>query len=266
MMSDPTRDDEVAPDRTKPQIVLAVLVGLVVGSLLTVAFLYRVNAIGDAPSAHDPGSAMGKSPGSPVESTDASATDPATTTPTNATTTPNVHETTGSTTPEATPPQEQFLDLHIPSALRATCVAGQPFSAEPTPVFSVVCNPRDPRARQVQYSSFHQKIDVRELFIRDKDRMLDQAHPSPSCRTASPDKAFRWWMPASGALPPHHPVTGTPPTDSTFGRVLCTREHAGAIIEWYDSATKIYAWAVGRSPAALFDWWVSQAGPIHPAR
>jgi hypothetical protein len=161
---------------------------------------------------------------------------------------------------------EDVLRMHIPERIIGSCQVGSSRDVQSFAYTSVVCNPGDP-VEEVQYSTFHDAVAMRTEYATD----LAMAHLTGRAGDCS-RVAFgqgRWWSSAERTDAQGEVVhqIGMPmAADATGGRFMCYPADGKAWIEWIDGDTHIYGWASAPQDAyaALYNWWVNEAGPFHP--
>lgn len=230
-MSDP-RDESLDLERREPRAAFLVLLGVVLGVLLT---------LGVVQAGGPPSSATGNvmAPRHKAATTETSSTDPS-----------------------------LILRQHIPQTFRATCAAEDQEDAAGFAIASLDCHPGG-AIRSVQYSWFHDAEAMRTRFRHDVEVSgVNPTEGATACAQGG-NGSSAYWMPetSTGSGRGIHHVGTRAPAHATWGRVLCYwAPDNRAVVEWYDYDTHIYAWALTDQAKSglLFAWWRREAGPWHP--
>lgn len=237
-------------DRRHPRVVMFLLLGVAIGTLVTLSILQsRVPT--DASGA---GGAAGSGEGPGASEPSMQGMSP----------TPAPDGQTSTMTADA------VLRAHIPASFRAACKPGDREDAAGFSLTSLVCHPEGGIVTAVQYSWFHDAEAMRTRFAFDMRAAHVRGAADPSACAATGGNAFgRYWMNktmTSDGRGAHH-TSPHSPAGATHGRLLCYWGSKNtATLEWYDSDTHIYAWATTTQQLAaqMFRWWRAEAGPWHP--
>ena len=145
-------------------------------------------------------------------------------------------------TPLGSPPTgfDAFL-LHVPEALRASCLPGQ--SSDPDITVSAQCTSSD--GIVVSYSLYADATTMDAAY----QSVFATFQIDPG--TGSCEDYGTW--PAEGP----YEVAG-----EAAGRRLCSTEQGSPTIYWTDDRLAISATATGSDPVRLVQFWTNEAGPI----
>jgi len=144
-------------------------------------------------------------------------------------------------TPLGSPPTgfDAFL-LHVPEALRASCVLGDNAT---TFTFSATCTTSD--GIVVTYAEYPDSTSMDSAY----EDAFAQVQIDPG--TGSCEDYGTW--PAEGP----YEVAG-----EAAGRRLCSTEQGSPTIYWTDDRLAISASATGSDPVRLVQFWTNEAGPV----
>ena len=151
-----------------------------------------------------------------------------------------------------------FLVAHVGADNVVNWQCQRPESSAEDAIRSLSCSPGGP-VSDVTFALFHDGFRLRNFF-----NDLQESKGATAAGKCFEEDTWRgrWsigpetW---AHALGPNH--------GEYKGQVLCFKESTGEPhISWIDYATKIYAEATGAAgeEAALYDWWLQEAGPAHP--
>jgi serine/threonine protein kinase len=155
---------------------------------------------------------------------------------------------------------DQSLLQLVPVPLRSSCTHAPP----PTPDFSasVVCTPSGAPIQSVTYSVPRSASRMRANLLGDVyrtgvGRPGVAVSPSGHCGTSA--VAVRdWGETASGRR--LEKAKGM--KLKTLGRLLCFTRNDWSAAEWTDTRVDVYSVVYGRTPAAVYRWWATKAGPL----
>jgi len=144
--------------------------------------------------------------------------------------------------PVGSPPTgfDAFL-LHVPEALRASCVAGE--SSDQSILFSGRCTSSDGIV-----ATYDQYADGTSMDAAYQAAFTAQ---QIDAGTGSCEDHATW--PAESA----YQVEGQP-----AGRRLCADIQGSPTIDWTDERLTIYSSATGPDPVRLIQFWTNEAGPV----
>jgi serine/threonine protein kinase len=151
-----------------------------------------------------------------------------------------------------------FLVAHVGADNTVNWKCQRPESSVEDAIRSLSCSPGGP-VSNVTFALFHDGFRLRNFF---NDLQESKgASAQGECVGEDPWRG-RW------SIGPETWAHAVGPNHGEYkGQVLCFKESTGAPhISWIDYATKIYSEATGVAgdEAALYDWWLQEAGPAHP--
>jgi serine/threonine protein kinase len=151
-----------------------------------------------------------------------------------------------------------FLVAHVGADNVVNWRCQRPESALEDAIRSLSCSPGGP-VTEVTFALFHDGFRLRNFF----NDLQESKGASAAGKCFEVDTWRGRW-----SIGPETWAHALGPDHGEYkGQVLCFKDSTGAPhISWIDYATKIYAEASGTAgdEAALYDWWLQEAGPGHP--